>query len=149
MENELGIIGYEKIKKSEKTTGNIILEIIPIYFLSSLIIITCFICPDMNTIIGIIITVVTFILCVIFTLIEIKNNKKEKNNYLYVYFKNENYRDLFYHSPYFLKETINFILENNINPISNEDYSSINFKIYKENIDLYNKLKNQYETINF
>lgn len=85
MENELGIIGYEKIKKSEKTTGNIILEIVPIYFLSSLIVIACFVCPDINTIISIIITVVAFIFCVIFTLIEIKNNKRKKTiTYMYI-----------------------------------------------------------------
>lgn len=85
MDNKLGIIGYKKIKKSEKTTDNIILEIIPIYFLSSLIVTTCFFCPDINTIIGIIITVVTFIFCVIFTLIEIKNNKNEKTiTYMYI-----------------------------------------------------------------
>ena len=85
MNNELGIIGYKKIKKSEKTTDNIILEIIPIYFLSSLIVTACFFCPDINTIIGIIITVVTFIFCVIFTLIEIKNNKNKKTiTYMYI-----------------------------------------------------------------
>lgn len=110
MDNELGIIGYEKIKKSEKTTGNIILEIVPIYFLSSLIVITCFVCPDINTIIGIIISVVTFILCVIFTLIEIKNNKKEKNNYLYVYFKDKFALSDYYNSNNYFDECINCIL---------------------------------------
>ena len=152
MENELGIIGYEKIKKSEKTTGNIILEIVPIYFLSSLIVIACFVCPDINTIINIIITVVAFIFCVIFTLIEIKNNKKEKNNYLYVYFKDKFALSDYYNSNNYFDECINYILENNIKPIKNNDndYYFTDFKIYDdERMNIYNKLKNQYESINF
>ena len=152
MENELGIIGYEKIKKSEKTTGNIILEIVPIYFLSSLIVIACFVCPDINTIISIIITVVAFIFCVIFTLIEIKNNKKEKNNYLYVYFKDKFALSDYYNSNNYFDECINYILENNIKPIKNNDndYYFTDFKIYDdERMNIYNKLKNQYEIMNF
>lgn len=152
MDNELGIIGYKKIKKSEKITDNIILEIIPIYFLSSLIVTTCFFCPDINTIIGIIITVVTFIFCVIFTLIEIKNNKNEKNNYLYVYFKDKFALSDYYNSNNYFDECINCILENNIKPIKNNDndYYFTDFKIYDdERMNIYNKLKNQYESINF
>ena len=152
MENELGIIGYEKIKKSEKTTGNIILEIVPIYFLSSLIVIACFVCPDINTIISIIITVVAFIFCVIFTLIEIKNNKKEKNNYLYVYFKDKFALSDYYNSNNYFDECINYILENNIKPIKNNDndYYFTDFKIYDDKrMNIYNKLKNQYEIMNF
>ena len=151
MDNELGIIGYKKIKKSEKTTDDIILEIIPIYFLSSLIVTACFFCPDINTIIGIIITVVTFIFCVIFTLIEIKN-KNEKNNYLYVYFKDKFALSDYYNSNNYFDECINCILENNIKPIKNNDndYYFTVFKIYDdEKMNIYNKLKNQYETINF
>lgn len=152
MNNELGIIGYKKIKKSEKTTGNIILEIVPIYFLSSLIVIACFVCPDINTIISIIITVVAFIFCVIFTLIEIKNNKKEKNNYLYVYFKDKFALSDYYNSNNYFDECINYILENNIKPIKNNDndYYFTDFKIYDDKrMNIYNKLKNQYEIMNF
>ena len=48
--------------------------------------------------------------------------------------------------------TINCILENNIKPIKNNDndYYFTDFKIYDdERMNIYNKLKNQYETINF
>ena len=52
----------------------------------------------------------------------------------------------------YFDECINCILENNIEPIKNNDndYYFTDFKIYDdERMNIYNKLKNQYETINF
>ena len=84
-------------------------------------------------------------LYVIGLLIEINSHK----NFLYVYFKDEKDKQKFSDSNYFLKETINFIKENDIKPIINDNYFYIYFDVDEDYIDLYNELKYQYEIVNF
>lgn len=76
-------------------------------------------------------------------------NKNNVSFTLYIYFKNKECQQNFLHSNYHLKESVNIILENNIKPIKNNNYNSIIFEINNNKMDIYNKLKNRYEIINF
>ena len=67
----------------------------------------------------------------------------------YIYFKNIGYKQKFLFSRYYYKGIVNFVLENNIKPIDNGNYNLTCFTISEDRVDLYNKLKNQYEIMNF
>lgn len=152
MDNELGIIGYEKKEICKQNNNSILMNIFGIYSFLSIMTILVFYTIKFNIILIAISLIIVLIFCVIFTLIEIKNNKNEKNNYLYVYFKDKFALSDYYNSNNYFDECINCILENNIKPIKNNDndYYFTNFKIYDdERMNIYNKLKNQYEIINF
>lgn len=152
MDNEFGIIGYEKKEVCKQNNKDILINIFSIYSFLSIMAILVFYTIKFNMILIAIALIIVLIFCVIFTLIEIKNNKNEKNNYLYVYFKDKFALSDYYNSNNYFDECINCILENNIKPIKNNDndYYFTDFKIYDdERMNIYNKLKNKYETINF
>ena len=152
MYNELGIIGYEKKEVCKQNNKDILINIFSIYSFLSIMAILVFYTIKFNMILIAIALIIVLIFCVILALCEIKYNKNEKNNYLYVYFKDKFALSDYYNSNNYFDECINCILENNIEPIKNNDndYYFTDFKIYDdERMNIYNKLKNQYETINF
>lgn len=154
MDNELRIIGYEKKEVCKQNNKDILINIFGIYLFLSIMTILVFYTVKCNMILIAIALIIVLIFCVILALCEIKYNKNKKNNYLYVYFKDKFALSDYYNSNNYFDECINCILENNIKPIKNNDndndYYFTNFKIYDdERMNIYNKLKNQYETINF
>lgn len=149
MDNEFGIVGYCKQNENGETISSIIFSSLALFFMCSLS--TTVLCWWTKANIFYYITdyVIIFMTCAIFALIEIKNNQNNNNDYLYIYFKDIGYKQKFLFSRYCFKESVNFILENNIKPIDNGNYNFTCFTIFEDRIDLYNKLKNQYEIINF
>ena len=148
MDNELGIVGYGKLRKGEKTIGSIIFSSLVVLIICLLMVTTVSFSVNANIFYYIVAYVISFISCYIFALIKIKINENNKRDYLYVYFKDKNKKEkFFYSSYYYLEESVNFILENKIEPIDNDDYYLVRFIINKEEVYLYNKLKNKYETI--
>lgn len=144
MDNELGIIGYEKV--CEQSNNFILIYMFFIYLFLLIITKIVFYTMNLNMIFIPITLIIILIFCVMFALCQIKNNK---NKLIYIYFKNRNYRNKFHwNNNYSLKETVNFILENDIKPIENKDYYSVHFDIDKKNVSFYNKLNSQYELIN-
>lgn len=149
MDNELGIIGYEKKEICKQNNNSILMNIFGIYSFLSIMTILVFYTIKFNMILIAIALIIVLIFCVILALCEIKYNENEKNNYLYVYFKDKFALSDYYNSNNYFDECI---LENNIKPIknNNNDYYFTDFKIYDdERMNLYNKLKNRYEFINF
>lgn len=81
-----------------------------------------------------------------------KDLQNQKEYYLYVYFKNKNYlKNYLYLNDNYFNEIVNYIVKNNIKYIKKNDYYySIEFNIYNdERMELYNKLKDQYEVANY
>lgn len=119
MNNDLGIIGYNKKSKNINKTNYIILTEIFVYTFVLAVILGFF-----SIIIGIYIYTSTFfyifsfILSVIITMIMMKNVKDlqtQKEYYLYAYFKNKNYlKNYLYLNDNHFNEIVNYIVENNI-----------------------------------
>lgn len=147
MDNKLGIVGYGKLKEGEKTIGSILFSSLVLLIICFLMVTTVSFSVNANIFYYIVAYVISFISCYIFTLIKIKINENNKKDYLYIYFKDKNKKEKFFYSSYYLEESVNFILENKIEPIDNDDYYLVRFIIYEEVVPLYNKLKNKYETI--
>lgn len=147
MDNKLGIVGYGKLKEGEKTIGSIIFSSLVLLIICFLMVTTVSFSVNANIFYYIVAYVISFISCYIFTLIKIKINENNKKDYLYIYFKDKNKKEKFFYSSYYLEESVNFILENKIEPIDNDDYYLVRFIIYEEVVPIYNKLKNKYETI--
>lgn len=147
MDNKLGIVGYGKLKEGEKTIGSIIFSSLVLLIICFLMVTTVSFSINANIFYYIVAYVISFISCYIFTLIKIKINENNKKDYLYIYFKDKNKKEKFFYSSYYLEESVNFILENKIEPIDNDDYYLVRFIIYEEVVPLYNKLKNKYEII--
>lgn len=147
MDNKLGIVGYGKLKEGEKTIGSIIFSSLVLLIICFLMVTTVSFSVNANIFYYIVAYVISFISCYIFTLIKIKINENNKKDYLYIYFKDKNKKEKFFYSSYYLEESVNFILENKIEPIDDDDYYLVRFIIDEKVFHLYNKLKNKYETI--
>lgn len=145
MNNQLKIVGYNQRKKSIDKNIFIFIYSFPLFLLFLLMLICLLAFFNVNIFFYIMFSVISFMLYVIGLLIEINSHK----NFLYVYFKDEKDKQKFSDSNYFLKETINFIKENDIKPIINDNYFYIYFDVDEDYIDLYNELKYQYEIVNF
>lgn len=150
MDNELGIIGYEKKEVCKQNNKDILINIFGIYLFISIMTILVFYTVKCNMILIAIALIIVLIFCVILALCEIKYNKNEKIKLLYIYFENLNYEQNFYwDASCTFKKTIDFILKNNIKPIENKDYYAIHFNINEKSLHFYNKLKDQYELVDY
>lgn len=150
MDNELGIIGYEKKEICKQNNNSILINIFGIYLFLSIMTILVFYTIKFNMILIAIALIIVLIFCVILALCEIKYNKNEKIKRLYIYFENLNYKQNFYwDASCTFKKTIDFILKNNIKPIENKDYYAIHFTINEKSIPFYNKLKDQYKLVDY
>ena len=146
MDNEFGIVRYNKIKKRKYSINNIFCDTFLYYLLFFLILFLPFCYVNANIFFYIAYFVVSLIPYLIFILI--KFNKNNVSFTLYIYFKDKECQQNFLHSNYYLKESVNIILENNIKPIKNNNYNSISFEINNDKINIYNKLKDRYELVN-
>lgn len=147
MDNEFGIMGYNKIKKRKYSINNIFCDTFLYCLLLLLISFLPFCYVNANIFFYITDFVVSLILYIIFILI--KFNKNNVSFTLHIYFKDKECQQNFLHSNYHLKESVNIILENNIKPIKNNNYNSIIFEINNNNkMNIYNKLKDRYEIMN-
>lgn len=150
MDNELGIIGYEKKEVYKQNNKDILINIFGIYLFLSIMTILVFYTIKFNMILIAISLIIVLIFCVILALCEIKYNKNEKIKRLYIYFENLNYKQNFYwDASCTFKKTIDFILKNNIKPIENKDYYAIHFNINEKSLHFYNKLKDQYKLVDY
>ena len=150
MDNELGIIGYKKKEICKQNNNSILINIIGIYLFLSIMTMLVSYTAKLNMILIAIALIIVLIFCVILALSEIKYNKNEKIKLLYIYFENLNYEQNFYWDvSCTFKTAIDFILKNNIKPIENKDYYAIHFTINEKSIPFYNKLKDQYELVNY
>lgn len=150
MDNELGIIGYKKKEICKQNNNSILINIFGIYLFLSIMTMLVSYTAKLNMILIAIALIIVLIFCVILALSEIKYNKNEKIKLLYIYFENLNYEQNFYWDvSCTFKTAIDFILKNNIKPIENKDYYAIHFTINEKSIPFYNKLKDQYELVNY
>ena len=150
MDNEFGIMGYEKKEVCKENNKDILINIFSIYLFISIMTILVFYTVKCNMILIAIALIIVLIFCVILALCEIKYNENEKIKRLYIYFENLNYEQNFYwDDSCTFKKTIDFILKNNIKPIENKDYYAIHFNINEKSLPFYNKLKDQYKLVDY
>lgn len=86
MDNEFGIIGYEK-KICKQNNNRILMNIFGIYSFLSIMTILVFYTIKFNMILIAIALIIVLIFCVILALCEIKNNKNEKKQLLICIFQ--------------------------------------------------------------
>lgn len=151
MDNEIGIIGYNKKEVLKYTNFDIFMNKLFLFLLPILIEGCIFYILQINiTHFLIQFFGINFVLYSTIALIIFKKNKSRYEYLLYIYFKNKSVLHDYYQSNNYLNECVNCILENNIKIIKDDnDYCFTIFKINNdEEMNIYNQLKDKYEIIN-
>ena len=87
MDNEFGIVGYEKKEICKQNNNSILMNIFSMYSFLSIMTILVFYTIKFNMILIAIALIIVLIFCVILALCEIKYNKNEKNQTIIYLFR--------------------------------------------------------------